>query len=37
MDQYYYGEERIIGIVKVIDDIFEGLKDHPYRKYAGLE
>ena len=32
-DQYYNGEEGIVGAVKVIDAIIEGLKDHPYRKY----
>lgn len=33
-DQYYYGEGEIVGVVKVIDSIIEGLVNHPYRKYV---
>jgi len=36
MDQYYYGEDKIVGVAKVIDSIVEGLKDHPYRKYVKI-
>jgi len=36
MDQYYYGEDKIVGVVKVIDSIVEGLKDQAYRKYVKI-